>query len=256
MDTEVNLSQVRPCSQDWDNMPEHEEGRLCLLCQETIHDFRGMSDWEIAVKHAHSPKKLCGLYDRRKKPKSLHQKGSQKSSKALFMASIMGFLVTQSPALSQTSQLDTTVQFPVAEEPSSKKNNLPIIQSNKHENRRFLVSGIVRDSARIPIEGVTILIEGTQKGVLTDKLGAFTIDVSEQIQPSDSIGLIISYIGYGQDYRIIKKESFPSEEDLVLDIVIQEQSDISVFEVQHYKKVNWFWYKIKQFFKRLKNLLA
>jgi len=57
----TNLSKIKDCGQIWDNMPNCTGGKFCLKCNETIHDFRGMTDWEIAIKHSESDKKVCGI---------------------------------------------------------------------------------------------------------------------------------------------------------------------------------------------------
>ena len=52
------------------------------------------------------------------------------------------------------------------------------------------VSGIVLDETGEPLIGVSVLIEGTSSGTITDFDGKFILDV----QPKST--LVISYVGY------------------------------------------------------------
>ncbi len=52
------------------------------------------------------------------------------------------------------------------------------------------VSGLVSDAAGVPLPGVSILIEGTSKGVVTDFDGNYTIEAS-----TNDV-LVLSYLGY------------------------------------------------------------
>ena len=53
------------------------------------------------------------------------------------------------------------------------------------------VKGTVVDKESIPVIGATVLVEGTQTGVITDIDGNFSIDV-----PQRDSKLVISYIGF------------------------------------------------------------
>lgn len=58
-----------------------------------------------------------------------------------------------------------------------------------------VISGTVTDQATgLPLEGATISIKGTNKSVISDKSGKFTITV-----PDDKINLFIRFIGYNDE---------------------------------------------------------
>lgn len=62
------------------------------------------------------------------------------------------------------------------------------------------VSGIVLDETGEPLIGVSVLIEGTSSGTITDFDGKFILDV----QPKST--LVISYVGYQtQKYKSVTK---------------------------------------------------
>jgi len=74
--TKINLSKLRSCNQVWDEMPENENGRLCLKCSNTIIDFRNMSEAEVAKTHVFTTGKVCGLY----KPSQIEDPRQKKAS--------------------------------------------------------------------------------------------------------------------------------------------------------------------------------
>lgn len=53
------------------------------------------------------------------------------------------------------------------------------------------VSGSVKDEAGTPLVGASVVVKGTQSGVLTDGNGAFTVNI-----PQGADSLVFSYIGY------------------------------------------------------------
>ena len=67
------------------------------------------------------------------------------------------------------------------------KSNLSIPQQ---ENKTSLVKGTVKDVTGNPLPGVTILIQGTSLGVVTDANGVFQIAV-----PNHATTLVFSFIG-------------------------------------------------------------
>ena len=85
------------------------------------------------------------------------------------------------------------------------KNNriliVPASRPEAAEQRR--ITGLVLDENNEPLIGVNIMLEGTTRGVVTDRDGRFTMDVPEG-------GMLhISYIGYvAQQVRVTDKSSY------------------------------------------------
>lgn len=59
----INISIPKPCTEDWDNMTQTEQGKHCASCNKVVIDFTKMTDSEM-VKYliAHKGKKLCGNF--------------------------------------------------------------------------------------------------------------------------------------------------------------------------------------------------
>lgn len=85
--------------------------------------------------------------------------------------------------------------------------------SNLLAQNQQKVSGNVTDKAGIPIAGVSILIEGTNKGTQTDFDGNYTINVTS----NDNV-LVFSYLGFKQQKISVKNKT-------TIDVVLLEDSE-------------------------------
>ena len=66
----------------------------------------------------------------------------------------------------------------------------------------FKVSGVIVDDENKPLEGASVKLKGTNKGVTTDKNGKFSIEV-----PDDGATLVLSYIGFeGVEMKVTKAD--------------------------------------------------
>ena len=74
-----------------------------------------------------------------------------------------------------------------------------IILSVKETVQSAVVSGVVRDSAGLPVIGATVLVKGTTNGASTDAEGRFTLTVAS---PSTA-QLEVSYLGYEAQVLVV-----------------------------------------------------
>ena len=64
------------------------------------------------------------------------------------------------------------------------------------------VSGTVYDESKVPLPGVSVLVEGTNKGTVTDFDGNFTLDVTVNSM------LKFSYLGYvSQTIKVVQSRA-------------------------------------------------
>lgn len=85
-------------------------------------------------------------------------------------------------------------------------------------NAQSILSGLVREEKGLPVEGATVLIKGTNKFVLTDAEGKFTISVSDR----PPFIIRISYVGFkAQDFQV-NELGRPLELTLVEDNELEE----------------------------------
>ncbi|HEX5552308.1 MAG TPA: TonB-dependent receptor [Chitinophagaceae bacterium] len=89
------------------------------------------------------------------------------------------------------------------------------------------VSGIVKDKLGNPLVGVTIKVQGTSQGTVTNAEGRFTLDV----EPADS--LEISYIGYQQQVIGVRNRS---EIDVTMEANVGSLNEVVVVAYGQQKK--------------------
>ena len=96
----------------------------------------------------------------------------------------------------------------------------PTIQAQKADGSSVTVSGKVTDSKNAPLEGVSIIIKGTNKGVVSNAQGLFTIkNVPENAK------LVLSTLGFLTIEHPVKSGEFVS---LALTEQLSQLSDVVV----------------------------
>src|SRR5690606_19678350 len=59
------ISVPQPCSEDWDKMTPHEQGRFCDSCRKCVVDFTRFTDGEVyRFFTEHKGEKVCGRINR------------------------------------------------------------------------------------------------------------------------------------------------------------------------------------------------
>lgn len=96
------------------------------------------------------------------------------------------------------------------------------------ENQQRTVTGVVVDNQSDPLPGVTILIEGTSQGTITDIDGQYSIVV-----PSDDAVLVFSFMGYvSQEITVGNRRAI----DVVLQEAVTELEEMVVVGYGQQKK--------------------
>ena len=63
MNQSFNLTNIKKCGERFDKMATCGNHKICAKCKEKIYDFRGLTNWEIAVIHSSKMGKVCGIYE-------------------------------------------------------------------------------------------------------------------------------------------------------------------------------------------------
>ena len=243
----TNLSKIKDCGQIWDNMPNCKGGRLCTKCNETIHDFRDMTDWEIAIKHSESDKKVCGIYDVDRLNRINKKTESNFNSSKLKTIAIIGSLASSLISSGQiTDQLleSTQIENPIHTDSITSYQNE---EEEKHSNvidSTMIVSGIVRDINQNVVIGANIIIKGTKIGRVTGIDGEYSLDLSEELTRNDSITLIFQFIGFAREEEILTKSDFVEGQELKIDVDFTETVHLEVFGVRQLPWYKRMWNKI------------
>lgn len=249
MNSKINLSNIKRCSQDWDKMTDCGAGRHCAKCKETIFDFRGLSEWEIVLKHSNSKSKVCGIYEEHQLNNTRLSDKFSKSKKGLFLAGIFGFLASSSSFGQSNQAIKSKQEITPMQAYSTEKIKLSARTSNKIDSLKS-VSGILKDSQNRPIIGGAVVVKGTEKGVITDVYGKFELDVTEEVIERDSFILSFNYFGYGKKEMILSKTAFIDKNEIELNIIMEEQGiEMEFFAVRRAPLHKRIWYRIKNIFK-------
>lgn len=236
-----NLSRLKSCSEPWDRMVPNECGRLCAKCDKTIHDFRGMTDREVAMKHAFSEESLCGIYDPHhlRKPQKPKAKPFRFDVRALYLSALS--LVFTHTAVAQNkpakpAQEQTEPGYrhigQVAQEAAA--NPIAVTDS-------IVFYGQVRDENGEPLPFLTVGDFVRKIGTSTDFDGKFRLDLTEVFQSTDSIALTLAYIGYRSQTIVVTKDS-PRE----INMVMNQPENVIAYSVsvRSYPLHKRIWWKI------------
>ena len=101
------------------------------------------------------------------------------------------------------------------------------IQEQPKSNQFLKIHGIVTDEDKFPLPGVTIVVEGTPRGVITDTDGSYTIEATKKDK------LIFSFIGMETQVVAIDNRT---QIDVVLASKTEELKDVTVVAFGKQKK--------------------
>ncbi len=110
--------------------------------------------------------------------------------------------------------------------PTKKNVSINLINSDPFKVNSNTVSGIVKDSTGLPLEGVTITEKGTTNKVITNKMGEFVIHVK-----NENAKLVVTHIGY----KTIEKR-VDDNIDIVMYPIVNKLDDVIVIGYGTVKK--------------------
>lgn len=131
-------------------------------------------------------------------------------------ASPAGAAVPDSPSDGRTApaQAPTASPLPPAPEPTGVDPDV-LARARARAAEAGLLTGRVTDTQGRPLAGTQIVLEGTNRGTLTDARGEFAVDVSGlEARPGDTVRLQALLIGYAQQsvsVRVDDASSLPSD---------------------------------------------
>jgi predicted acetyltransferase len=215
----LNLSKIQQCDQYWDFMEPQGCGRLCEKCDKIIVDFRQMKDEEVTAVHMLADEAVCGIY-RKDQLVAPSKRSVKKSSKwkAWYLA-CLGVLFAKAgnaqdlPKQEKVEQNDLLVQ----------RDTIPVSVEEAHGkqavNDSLWIKGKVVDGENgEPLIGLSVVIQETKRGTVTDFDGNYLLNVTEDIVGKDSVELQFSYTGYKQISQIIATTQFAEKDTLLVDL--------------------------------------
>lgn len=190
--TKPILSILNPCSENWESFSQEKQGKFCGSCSKIVMDFTRMNNQEI-IKYLEQNKNSCGriskkqLLEKRAYIIPLKRKKRYWSSIAAML--VMGMFVS-TPVFSQIDHNSQQKNDSVVTIDS----NVSIQQNSDHRN--VLIKGkIISQNTAEELVGVTIQMDKTTIGTITDLEGNFVLTATKE-ELEKGIILQIEYIGY------------------------------------------------------------
>lgn len=250
MENKYNLSRLKSCDQVWEDMQPCEGGRFCSSCKNVIYDMRGLSDLEIAYMHIQNGGKLCGIYD----PERLHHPKTPRirpAHRKIWAAGLFGWLSAASLKVQAMPTAPSTLMIDYQAYRSSETFDLKENKTNEKtvSDSIKIINGTIKDHTGEVVIGGSVFIENTNKGVISDIDGRYSLDVTEEFEKADSITLIFQYVGYNMEKRSVQRSAFTAGYEAELNVEFPE-SHIQITEFNVTSRKPGLWYKLKKLFRK------
>ncbi|MBB3697463.1 carboxypeptidase-like regulatory domain-containing protein [Flammeovirga yaeyamensis] len=231
MKTGIKLTIETPCHEDPTNFKPTKKGGFCSHCQKEVVNFTGMTDKQIIQYLEQSKGKVCGRFkEDQLKSYSLVQPIPPK--KKWFPGVAVISLLSLLPMYDTKAQTDVPIE-------KTEHKDIEDSQDNKND---IIVSGIVKDEDEQPLPGVSIIIEGSTTGTITNLEGEFKIG---SLKEGDILSF--QYIGYETQTKKIARNS-KNELKVVLTMdYCNLMGNVAVHDIYASNKKT-FWQRIKSIF--------
>ena len=240
-----DLSSLRRCDQEWSNMKKMEGGRLCTSCNKCIIDFRKKSYHEIARIHAMSENGACGLYTDAQLRGEPLPPPSKKRWKPFLLALMPSFFYSI-----HHSYAEDTPIIKVEDSLYSKSDTIPEGEELPKASQPLSISErVVEADTGEPLIAASVFIKGSNTGITADIEGNFQLKYLKEEFETDSVDIIVSYIGYEEQRLTLPKEN-------VSDLYIEMPGSLMVteFGVVYYPWHKRAWRFVTSPFRRLVGL--
>ena len=184
------LSIPKPCHENWDAMTADQQGRFCGACQKTVIDFTGMSDRQIAAFFKKPVGNVCGRFGGDQLNRIIEVPRKRIPwIKYFFTIALPAFLLSKKAAAQGEVRLKGKVAM--CERPALIRGDTALLPPQKSQVPKVIRGSVVDESGN-PLPGASVFIKNTNRGVATDELGKFKVE----LQNKNETELIISYVGF------------------------------------------------------------
>ena len=202
------ISVPEPCSENWNAMKPHGNGRLCENCKKVVVDFSQLSDKELYSYFSSGQPIPCGRFHNSQLNIDLVKAKAKKYSWKRFyktVAALFALLSMKNTEAITTKKIDTQLSpLPVRR---------PIINTEK-----ITISGTVKDHRGNPLENAEIMIDSIVLG-RSDKDGRFQFEL-EITDPEKSYTLFVSY----PELVTVVRNYHPAMQSTSYDIILRKEA--------------------------------
>lgn len=180
----IEITIPKPCHESWTKMTPSEQGRFCDQCAKEVIDFSQLSDAELIDQLQKTPKG-CGRFTpaQIQRTYAVHNKNQHWKRATTLLFPIL---------LSSSSLLAQTVNKPIKTQvvSSEKRTSKP---AQKVRPTRY-IQGVVMDLNQETLIGVTVIIENTELGTISDIDGGYELEIPAHL--GDTATISFHYTGY------------------------------------------------------------
>ncbi|WP_420573191.1 carboxypeptidase-like regulatory domain-containing protein [Kordia sp.] len=189
---EIIVQIPEPCHEDWNKMTPTEKGKFCKVCTKEVVDFSARSDEEI-IKYLMNHGNLCGRFHISQLDRKLIADRKKRNHWLSYAASFLLPMALFSQEKSQKT--GETIKIEKVDASQYKSLNISSLQrkttsSTKIQQEQFIINGVIKDEAGMPLPGATVVIKGSHIGKTTDFDGKYELTVKAKDI------LVINYVGY------------------------------------------------------------
>jgi hypothetical protein len=123
------------------------------------------------------------------------------------------------------------------------------MEKTEEEKTMICLRGVVMDEHNEVLIGASVVVKGTTMGAMTDLYGRFELNVPAHKVNNKSFKIIASFVGYGQE----EVQLLPAISNENLLIRLPEGATLGGIEYVHYNFFRRTKFKIRNFFRRLRN---
>lgn len=184
---EVTVTIAEPCHENWQNMTPNDDGRFCSSCQKNVVDFSIMTDEQVFSTLLKGDANMCGRFSNIQMDKGIKYAVAKKN---YWHKYFIGFLFPAFLYSKQASaQMGLIARSKDVKVQSQNCKKIPLLP-----RKDFEFSGKIVDAATNELIGSGLItIKGTDKEILVDEGGSFTLDGKTN---TSSVTISIAASGY------------------------------------------------------------
>lgn len=189
----INLSIPKPCHENWDQMTPADQGRYCGSCKKTVIDFSNMSDSQLAAFFKKPIGSVCGRFQKDQLERELSIPAKRIPwLRYFFQILLPAFLLSLKAQGQKSVRMGRVASHSTIAGNKTQGPQPEVCAPNK-------IAGKVSDEKGNLIPSATIMIKGTNQGVVSDASGRFELLIGKELP----ITLKVSCIGFeALEYKV------------------------------------------------------
>jgi hypothetical protein len=196
--TKITIPQ--PCHEHWDHVTESNSGRFCGSCSKTVVDFTSMTDRQVIDYLSAAHQKTCGRFSEAQYSAINHRLYADNLPSASWWKRVV--LAVTMLTSAQYLKAQTAPAKPNTEQAPISIMMGKVAIASKDSTYHTVIGGIIDAADKSVLPGVTIKVEGTTIGTMTNAEGKFMLRV-----PVSATRLVVSFVGYNSQSILIDPKS-------------------------------------------------